>query len=698
MTNKDDLDHTEGITSADSTRGHEASSDGAERSHRPSKLPTEPNPAVAETLMKALDGRWSERRAIMRELLDDEFFQPQYGLPLDEARDALIPRLEKLRDCGLPLGAFTEAQGGTGNTGDTLTGMEMIGHADLSVMVKSGVQWGLWGGAVEALGTERHSKYVRDIINLDLLGCFGMTERGHGSDVQNLETTATYDPETEEFVVHSPTASAEKVYIGNAARHGTMAAVFAQLHTPDENGEPGESHGVHCLLVPLRDDEGNALPGVTIGDHGLKGGLTGVDNGTFSFDHVRVPREALLNRFADVSADGKYSSPIESKNRRFFTMLGTLIRGRISVGAAAGAATRTSLALALSYAMRRRQFEGLPGNEKRLIDHRAHRLRLLPLLARSYALALLQNQTIERLHEQVQLIDHGKWDVANPTEEQQWQQREMESLAAAVKVANTEHATFAIQECREACGGAGYMAENLLPIFKDDSDVFTTFEGDNMVLVQMVGKELLTAYARDMADLDPMDMLRFGVDNISDLVRRRTTVTTTIQSLLDRISDRDEESMFDLAYQVQLFEDREQNLLKSLARRLRGAKKMEPEDAVRAVDEAQDHLIACGFARIDTLLLEALAEAEAKMDPADEATEVFQQVRNLFALSVIDEHSGWYQEQNILTGSRTKAARAAVNDLVDSLGPWSQVLVDAFGVPEALLEVPMLNDAGVDEA
>lgn len=666
----------------------------------PAKLPVTADPAVAKELQKILDGAYAEERERVRAMLDDEFFRPQIGLPLDEARDSILARLERLRDTGMPKGVFSKAHGGTGELGATLTGMELVGHADLGMMVKSGVQWGLFGGAVEALGSERHMHLVPRIIDLDLLGCFAMTERGHGSDVQNLETTATYDAETDEFVVHSPGLSAEKTYIGNAARHGRMAAVFAQLHTPgsatDANHDPAESHGVHCILVPIRDEDGNPMPGVTIGDHGYKGGLPGVDNGTLMFDNVRVPRENLLNRFGDVDERGNYSSPIESRNRRFFTMLGTLIRGRVSVGAAAGAATRSSLTIALRYATRRRQFEGVPGQEKRLIEHRSHRLRLLPRLARSYALALLQNQIIERLDAQEKLIAAGEWDVAEPSDEQQWKQRETESRAAAVKAAATRHATDTIQECREACGGAGYMAENLLTVFKDDSDVFTTFEGDNTVLIQMVGKELITAYARGLSDLDPMGMLRFGVENVGDILRRRTPIARSVQSLMDRVTDREETDIFDAGYQVKLFEDRESSLLKSLARRLSGAKKMEVEDAVEAVDAAQDHLIACGWARVDSMLLEALVEAEASLDDGSPVKDVFEQVRTLFALSTINAHSGWYQEQNVLNGQRTKAVRAAINDLVDSLGPWADVLVDAFAIPDALVAVPMLDDAGVD--
>ncbi|KQB87142.1 acyl-CoA dehydrogenase family protein [Corynebacterium lowii] len=658
----------------------------------PRTLPTTPDPTAAKDLQLLLDGRWASARETFREAFSKADLLPDPSQTLEEARESMLGNLEQIRATGLQRGVFSSKNGGSGDLGSTLTGMEMLGYADLSTMVKGGVQWGLWGGAVDALGTERHRKYIEDIIELRLLGCFGMTERGHGSDVQHLETTATYDPETKEFVVHSPSFSAQKVYIGNAARHGRMAAVFAQLHTPDSK----ESHGVHCLLVPIRDEEGNPMPGVTIGDHGYKGGLRGVDNGTLLFDNVRVPREALLNRFGDVSEDGTYTSPIDSHNRRFFTMLGTLVRGRVSVGAAGGAATRASLTIALRYAMRRRQFEGLPGKEKRLIDHRAHRLRLLPRLARSYALALLQNQVIENLHDQTTAIERGQWDVAKPNDEQLRKQREMESRASAVKVAATAHATETIQECREACGGAGYMTENRLTTFKADSDVFTTFEGDNTVLVQMVGKELITAYARDLSDLSPIDMVKFGVESIGDALRQRTAIPLAVQSLIDRVSDRDETSLFDAGYQVKILQEREHSLLKSLANRLKDAKKMEPADAVDLVDKAQDHLIDLAWARIDAMLIEALVEAEAELPDDSPAHPVLEQIRDLFALSTILKHAGWYQEQNILSGNRTKAARAAVNDLVDSIAPWSEVLVDAFGIPDALVDVPMLNDSGVD--
>ena len=232
---------------------------------------------------------------------------------------------------------YPEQYGGQDAVGRSVAGFETLAYGDLSLLVKCGVQFGLFGGAVLHLGTERHhERYLARIARLELPGCFAMTETGHGSNVQALRTTATYDPDTEEFVVHTPDDDARKDYIGGAARDGRLAAVFAQLVVG------GEPRGVHALLVPIRDEDGTVLDGVRIEDCGAKLGLDGVDNGRIWFDHVRVPREALLDRYASVTADGTYSSPIENPTKRFFTMLGTLIQGRVSVCGAAINATKVA--------------------------------------------------------------------------------------------------------------------------------------------------------------------------------------------------------------------------------------------------------------------------------------------------------------------------------------------------------------------
>src|SRR5690606_40859095 len=141
---------------------------------------------------------------------------------------------------------------------------------------------------------------------------YAMTEVGHGSNVRDLETTATFDPASDELVVDTPHDQAAKDWIGNAALHGRMATVFARLIVA------GEDHGVHALLVPLRDEHGALLPGVRIQDRGEKEGLNGVDNGRIRFSGVRGPRENLLDRRGKPDKDGRYPRPIASAGRRVF--------------------------------------------------------------------------------------------------------------------------------------------------------------------------------------------------------------------------------------------------------------------------------------------------------------------------------------------------------------------------------------------
>ena len=351
---------------------------------------------TSENLQRALDGRWRDTKTLIREKLSLEIFRPHFTPTKDVARARVNAQLKIIAGAGQAEDGFQKARGGTGDAGAAVTKIEMLAMSDLSLMVKAGVLWGLFGGAVENLGTERHhDAYVRPLITLDLLGCFAMTETGHGSDVQALETTATYDPETEEFVIHSPTPSSRKDYIGGAAESATVAAVFAQLITG------GHNHGVHAIVVPIRGADGNDLPGVRTWDCDYKGGLPGVDNGRIMFDHVRVPRENLLNRFADVAPDGTYSSPIENPNRRFFTMLGTLVRGRVTVGGSAAQAARVALDIAVRYALQRRQFDA-PGEDREVVimDYLMHQRRLLPFLAQSYALQFAQNELVSALHDQ----------------------------------------------------------------------------------------------------------------------------------------------------------------------------------------------------------------------------------------------------------------------------------------------------------
>ncbi|HEV7581734.1 MAG TPA: acyl-CoA dehydrogenase [Mycobacterium sp.] len=633
---------------------------------------------TAQYLRNALDGRFRDVKNQTREWLSREQFRPHYTPNTVLARAKVAEQMALIAGAGISDEGFRKEHGGTGDVGAAVTMIEMLAMSDLSLMVKAGVQWGLFGGAVENLGTERHHEaYVKKIINLEMLGCFAMTETGHGSDVQALETTATYDAETEEFVIHSETPSARKDYIGGAAETARFASVFAQLIT-FEDGEP-VNHGVHCLLVPIRDEDGNDLPGVTTSDCQYKGGLPGVDNGRIMFDQVRVPRVNLLNKYGDVAPDGTYTSPIENPNRRFFTMIGTLIRGRITVGGAAGNAALVALDIATRYALERRQFRA-PDDEGEVLimDYLVHQRRLFPLIAKSYALQFAQNELVSKCH------DLQTSDVADAEE-----QRELESRAAGLKAANTWHASRAIQEAREACGGAGYMAENRLIALRGDTDVFTTFEGDNHVLTQLVAKELLTAYADDIKGMSPVDWVRFAASTVGDRVMKRTAAEAIMQRIVDARQDSEEEgSLFNRGTQVNMFEERENYLLSSVARRLQGkAKEMSAFDAFNAV---QDHVLHAAGAHIDRIVLEAFV---AGIDATDneEARDLLGTLCDLYALSVIEDDKAWFIEHRYLSTERAKAVTRGINDRCRALRPHAKTLVDGFGIPDPLRYAEMLH-------
>ncbi|KAM9966301.1 hypothetical protein ACTFIR_006507 [Dictyostelium discoideum] len=158
--------------------------------------------------------------------------------------------------------------------------LEMFSLYNNNVFGRVGLHYTLFGGTIMFLGTSRHEKYIEEINTLKTMGCFAMTEIGHGSNVRGIETTAHYDKQTKEFIIHSPTPTSEKFWIGGFL-HATHTTVFANLIID------GKNNGVHALVVPLRCPKSGAImKGITIKDCGHKMGLNGIDNGQIRFDQV----------------------------------------------------------------------------------------------------------------------------------------------------------------------------------------------------------------------------------------------------------------------------------------------------------------------------------------------------------------------------------------------------------------------------
>jgi len=629
-------------------------------------------------LGEALLGRWKDVRLASRELMKRDDFHQIPGQSMAEHRERVLGQLKLLVDERTVLRAFPKRLGGLDDHGGNLAQFEEIAIADPSLQIKSGVQWGLFAAAIMHLGTEHHhDNFLPGAMSLAVPGAFAMTETGHGSDVASIGTTATYDPKTDEFVIDTPFRAAWKDYLGNAALHGQAAVVFAQLIVG------GVNHGVHALYVPIRDGK-DFLPGIGGDDDGLKGGLNGIDNGRLHFTGVRVPRTNLLNRYGDVDENGVYTSSIASAGRRFFTMIGTLVQGRVSLDGAAVIASKMALKIAITYGSERRQFaDGPHGEEIVLLDYQRHQRRLLTRLATTYAMSFAHERLLETFH----AVFSG--ERATDADRQ-----ELETLAAALKSFSTWSTLDILQESREACGGAGFLAENRLTHLRQDFDIYATFEGDNNVLLQLVAKRLLADYAKQFKNADAAAIAGVVAAQVGEVAINRSGLRSFVQSVAD-FGSRARSIGFVRGpdAQRQLLTDRVHTMVAEIAGRLKGVAKLPTLEAAALFNANQNELIEAAYAHAELLEWEAFTDAvDATADPGTK--QVLTWLRDLFGFTLIEKHAAWY-----LINGRISTARAiAITDYIDDrllprLRAHALDLVDAFGFAPEHLRAPIATGA-----
>jgi acyl-CoA oxidase len=609
-----------------------------------------------EMLSQLLDGPHANIIQKVKTVLSDPEFKYMETDNLSDYREKVLKWCHHLADQGYGAMAYPKEYGGSGDMASYFAIMEALSYHDLSLVIKFGVQFGLFGMSVYFLGTEKHhQKYLKDIGTLDLPGCFAMTETGHGSNVKGIETTATYQHSTKSFSVNTPNQLAQKEYIGNAAVHGQMATVFAKLIVDEKD------YGVAAFLVPLRDKAGNTLSGIAIEDCGRKMGLNGVDNGKIRFSNVSIPYDNMLDKFTQVTSEGKFNSPIASDNKRFFTMLGTLVGGRIGIPRSGLSAVKSGLTIAIRHSDRRKQFGPEGAAEVPILNYRTHQRRLMPLLANAYALHFSLQYLTNRF------LNRNEADM-----------QEIEALAAGLKSFSTWNTTHTLQECRESCGGKGYLSENRIGALKNDSEIYTTFEGDNTVLMQLVAKSRLTEFKQEFSNMNLFGILNYVADQAK-------TSLTEMNPLIVRNTD--DEHLLDFEFQLNAFKYRERDILTTAAKRLK--RHLDSGmDSFDAFNVCQHHLVEVGHAYIDRIILEQfIAQIELTKDVGCKT--VLTKLCQLFALSQMDANKGWYLENGYMEGVKTKAIRKMVNQLCWEIRQEAVPLVDAFNIPNALLAAPI---------
>jgi len=257
------------------------------------------------------------------------------------------------------------------------TAHEMLGVVNGSLATKFTVQFNLFGGTLMAMHTERHLPFMRQVDSLKNMGCFCFTELGYGNNAPKMETTATYDEASKEFVIHSPSTMSQKFWITNGACHANFAIVFAQTIVK------GKNEGVNSFIVPIRDDKMKPCKGVFIEDMGFKLGLNGIDNGRLSFTNVRIPRENILNKFCDVTEAGEFKSDIKKASARFFKVADRLLSGRLCISAMTLSCAKAVLKHAILYSQQRLAVGASGKSDTPIMSYQLQQNSLMPLLART---------------------------------------------------------------------------------------------------------------------------------------------------------------------------------------------------------------------------------------------------------------------------------------------------------------------------
>ncbi|XP_030389818.1 peroxisomal acyl-coenzyme A oxidase 1 isoform X3 [Gopherus evgoodei] len=493
---------------------------------------------------------------------------------------------------------------------------------------------------------EQQDRFFMPAWNLEIIGSYAQTEMGHGTHLRGLETTATYDPATQEFILNSPTVTSIKWWPGGLGKTSNHAIVLAQLYTQ------GQCKGLHAFIVPIRQlGTHEPLPGITVGDIGPKFGYDEMDNGYLKMDNFRIPRENMLMKYAKIEPDGTYVKPVSDK-----LTYGTMVFIRsIIVGDSARSLSK-ACTIAIRYSSVRHQSELKPGDpEPQILDYQTQQYKLFPLLATAYAFHFVGAYIKMTYHRITGDINEG--DLSELPE--------LHALTAGLKAFTSWIANAGIEECRMACGGHGYSRCSGLPDIYVTFTPCCTYEGENTVMMLQTARFLIKSYTQVCSG----QLVSGMVSYLNDLSGQHIQ-PQQVAARPTAVHINDPASLVE-AYKLRasrFVEVAAKNLQAELNRRKsqEDAWNRTSVDLVRA-SEAHCHYVVV---KLFTTQLSEINDAAVHA--------VMNNLCLLYALYGISKHTGDFLQAGILTDAQVTQVYQRVKELLAAIRPNAVALVDAF--------------------
>ncbi|XP_064180366.1 peroxisomal acyl-coenzyme A oxidase 1 isoform X1 [Anguilla rostrata] len=500
---------------------------------------------------------------------------------------------------------------------------------------------------------EQQNTFFMPAWNLEIIGTYAQTEMGHGTHIRALETTSTYDPSTQEFVLNSPTITSIKWWPGGLGKTSNHAVVLAQLHTQ------GRCHGLHAFIVPIRCMRTHKpLPGVVVGDIGPKFGFDEVDNGYLKLENVRIPRDNMLMKYAKVEPDGTYVKPPSDK-----LTYGTMVFIRSMIVGESARALSKACTIAIRYSAVRHQSELRPGEpEPQILDYQTQQHKLLPLLATAYAFHFVgqyMNRTYHRITSDISQGDFSELP-------------ELHALSAGLKAFTTWAASAGIEVCRMACGGHGYSHCSALPAIYVTFTPTCTYEGENTVMMLQTARFLVKSYTQASAGQQLSGM-------VSYLNQARDRLQAQPVSARPTVVD-----VSDLASLVEAYKQRAARLVGTAARNLQ----VEMQHSQRKEDAWNNtsiDLVRASDAHCHYVVVKLFA---AKLGEVGDTAvhSVLSNLALLYALHGITQHSGDFLQAGLLSVPQLSLVSQRLKELLRQLRADAVPLVDAFDYRDEMLD------------